>query len=289
MRAELSPGVLVAALAGVLVAALAVPPPPAGWAMVLEIAPGSIVQGQAVRVRVRTAASPAVLLVGDRRVPLHRVAGRYQAFVGTSPLTRPGRVRVEVVLSGPGRAAARAHFVVRAGTFGVRRLQVLPGLLDPALAERERRRVAAATSRPLSAPRWRGVFRRPVVGPVTSAYGVRSVYNGLPRGHHLGVDLRAAAGTPVRAAHDGLVTLAEALPLSGHTVILDHGAGIFTTYQHLAAVTVRPGQRVRQGHVLGRVGSTGLSTAPHLHWGMRVHGVRVDPLPWTMAGPLTEP
>jgi len=124
---------------------------------------------------------------------------------------------------------------------------------------------------------------------VTSGYGVRSIYNGVPRGYHLGVDFRASAGTPVRAAHRGLVTLAEELPLSGKTVVLDHGAGIFTTYQHLSAITVRPGRRVNRGDVVGRVGSTGLSTGPHLHWGMRVHGVRVNPLDWTAAGALTTP
>jgi len=281
--------VLLAAAMTVSAVGLGPPPLAADGAAALEVVPGSVVQGEAVRIPVHTVAAPTVLLVGDRAVPLHRVMGGYQAFVGTSPLTRPGVVRVEAFFRGQESATARARFLVRAGTFGVRRLQVPPGLLDPALAERERRRVAEATSRPLPAPLWRGVFLRPVAGPVTSTYGVRSVYNGVFRGHHLGVDLRAAAGTPVRAANDGVVTLAEALPLSGRTVILDHGVGIFTTYQHLAAVVVHPGQRVRRGHVLGQVGSTGLSTAPHLHWGMRIHGVRVDPLLWTTPGPLTEP
>src|SRR3990172_1390812 len=257
-----------------------------------EILRSAIVQGQAVRVRVRTAApaSAIMLRVDGRAVPLHRSAGGYQAFVGTSPLTKPGALRVKAAISGQaGVATAQARVVVRAGTFGIRRLTVPPALLDPALVERERRRVAAATARPLPAPLWRSPFRRPVEGPVTSGYGVRSIYNGVPRGYHLGVDFRASAGTPVRAAHRGLVTLAEELPLSGKTVVLDHGAGIFTTYQHLSAITVRPGRRVNRGDVVGRVGSTGLSTGPHLHWGMRVHGVRVNPLDWTAAGALTTP
>jgi murein DD-endopeptidase MepM/ murein hydrolase activator NlpD len=90
----------------------------------------------------------------------------------------------------------------------------------------------------------------------------------------------------VRAAQNGLVVLAERLPLGGNTVILDHGAldhgaGVFTAYLHLASVTVQVGQHVRAGQVVGTVGSTGLSTAPHLHWELQVNGVLVDPLVWT--------
>ncbi len=225
-----------------------------------------------------------------RAVPLYRSGGAYVAFVGTSPLTKPGPLVLQVMTEAGGvRRATPVRVMVRAGRFGVRRLSVPPALLDPRLAEQERRRIVAATAAPRPLPLWTGPFRRPVDGPVTSGYGVRSIYNGTTRGYHLGVDLQAAAGTPVHAAQAGLVTLAEMLPLSGNTVVLDHGAGIFTTYQHLSAILVRPGTTVAQGAVVGRVGSTGLSTGPHLHWGMRIHGVRVDPLLWTQAGPLTHP
>ncbi|MGH2349374.1 MAG: M23 family metallopeptidase [bacterium] len=127
---------------------------------------------------------------------------------------------------------------------------------------------------------------------MTSPYGVVSVYchadcagsqrrQGQIRGFHRGVDLAAAAGTPVAAANDGIVRLAETLPLSGKAVLLDHGMGIVTSYLHQSAILVRPGQRVRRGEIIGRVGSTGLSTGPHLHWGLRINGVHVDPMPWT--------
>jgi len=265
---------------------------PAEAAIGLDIAPRRVVQGQAVRVRLRTdgPVSRVRVVVGGRMIPLHRHGGAYQAFVGTSPATRPGVLVVHVsVESGGGQQTVRAQVRVRAGDFGVRRLRVAPELLDPKLVEVERRRVAAATARPWGTPLWADPFRRPVDGPVTSGYGVRSVYNGVTRGYHLGVDFRAATGTPVRAAQRGVVVLAEGLPLSGNIVMLDHGGGIFTTYQHLSRVAVRPGRRMVQGEVVGFVGSTGLSTGPHLHWGMRVNGVRVNPLGWTAAGPLTAP
>ncbi|MDR5703086.1 MAG: M23 family metallopeptidase, partial [Armatimonadota bacterium] len=75
--------------------------------------------------------------------------------------------------------------------------------------------------------------------------------------------------------------LAEALPLSGNAILLDHGLGIVTSYLHLSQINVSPGQRVKRGEIIGLVGSTGLATGPHLHWGMRVNGVHVNPLPWT--------
>ncbi len=256
---------------------------PATGRPLLEVSTPVLVQGQTVRVRLHaTPPAPPLLEGGGRRVPMFVHRDGYEAFLGTSPLTPPGLLTLRVSLDRDGRLVVLTRTVrVRAGTFGVRRLRVPPQLLDPALVALERRKIAEATARPLPAPQWDGPFRLPVDGPVTSNYGVRSVYNGVPAGYHLGVDFRADEGTPVVAAEHGVVTLAEPLPLGGQTVVVDHGGGVFTTYLHLSAIAVRAGQPVRAGDLLGRVGSTGLSTGPHLHWGLRVHGVLVDPLEWT--------
>jgi murein DD-endopeptidase MepM/ murein hydrolase activator NlpD len=78
-----------------------------------------------------------------------------------------------------------------------------------------------------------------------------------------------------------VVVLAEPLFVRGNAVVLDHGRGVFTGYWHLQKLEVKAGDRVVAGQMLGEVGSTGLSTGPHLHWEMRVRGVAVDPLQWT--------
>jgi murein DD-endopeptidase MepM/ murein hydrolase activator NlpD len=254
-----------------------------GGAATLEVSASTVVQGQTVRVRLTATPSlPPTLESGGRRVPMFVHRGGYEAFLGTSPLTPPGRLTLRVSLHRDGRLVVLTRTVrVRPGTFGIRRLRVPPRLLDPELVALERRKILRATAHPLPAPQWDGPFRLPVDGPVTSNYGVRSIYNDVPAGYHLGVDFRADEGTPVVAAQRGLVTLAELLPLGGQTVVIDHGVGIFTTYLHLSAIEVRAGQPVRAGDRIGRVGSTGLSTGPHLHWGLRVHGVLVDPLEWT--------
>jgi murein DD-endopeptidase MepM/ murein hydrolase activator NlpD len=84
-------------------------------------------------------------------------------------------------------------------------------------------------------------------------------------------------GAPVVAAAGGVIRLAETLFLTGNTVLIDHGYGLETSYAHLSRLEVAPGQRVRQGEEIGRVGATGRATGPHLHWGMEWFEVRLDP------------
>lgn len=257
-----------------------------------QITPEEVSQGGSVRVDVWVsgAVRGARAVFGGRPVILYRIPGGYRGFAGTGPNTPPGHALVRVQVGLAGRQVHLQYPVrVRLGRFGVRYLRVPPKMLDPQLAAYERRRVRQAMAAPLGQPVWDGAFRLPVPGRVVSAYGVRSVYNGVPWGRHLGLDLQAARGTPVRAAQHGVTVLAERLPLGGNTVLVDHGAGVFTSYLHLESVAVRVGQPVRAGQVVGAVGSTGLSTAPHLHWGVWVNGVLVDPLPWTVEGPLARP
>ncbi len=112
----------------------------------------------------------------------------------------------------------------------------------------------------------------------TTPFGAKRVINGVKVSPHSGVDLAAPKGTPVRAPFSGRVVFAGRLYYTGNTVLLDHGRGFFTLYAHLSSFGVRVGELVGKGRVLGRVGSTGRVTGPHLHWGAYVCGVKVDPL-----------
>lgn len=132
-------------------------------------------------------------------------------------------------------------------------------------------------------PLWTGAFLRPAEGRVTSQFGRYRQYSSGIRSHHLGIDIANTLGTPIRAAAPGVVTLAEELHIYGNAVILSHGQGISTSYNHLSAIDVEVGQRVDAGQVVGRMGSTGQSTGSHLHWGMVVAGMAVDPGEWTDA------
>jgi murein DD-endopeptidase MepM/ murein hydrolase activator NlpD len=125
-----------------------------------------------------------------------------------------------------------------------------------------------------------GAALLPIDGVVSSAFGkVRRYNTGVVR-HHLGTDIAAAQGTPVKAAAAGVVSLAEALPIHGNAVILRHGPSLSTSYNHLQTIDVAVGDTVQRGQVVGTVGSTGQSTGPHLHWGMVAGGVAVAAETW---------
>jgi murein DD-endopeptidase MepM/ murein hydrolase activator NlpD len=117
----------------------------------------------------------------------------------------------------------------------------------------------------------------PATGPISGVYGSQRVLNGEPRAPHMGVDVAAPAGSPIVAAADGVVRMAETLFLTGNTILIDHGYGLETSYAHLSRLDVKPGQRVRQGEQIGLLGATGRVTGPHLHWGMEWFEVRLDP------------
>jgi len=128
---------------------------------------------------------------------------------------------------------------------------------------------------------WDGGFIIPVKGRTTSPYGAYRLYNGKRLGDHRGVDIGGnPAGTPIKASNSGIVAFAKPLPAFGSTVVIDHGQGIHSVYMHLSKTLVTAGQFLNKGDILGRVGSTGISTGPHLHWGISIHDTRVDPIAW---------
>jgi len=124
-------------------------------------------------------------------------------------------------------------------------------------------------------------FIWPAKGRISGVYGSQRFYNGNPGSPHWGVDMASPAGTPVYAPAGGKIVLAhEDLYYSGGTIILDHGAGLSSSFLHLSDLNVVVGQFVTQGELIGAVGSTGRSTGPHLDWRMNLNGVRIDAALW---------
>jgi exodeoxyribonuclease VII large subunit len=181
---------------------------------------------------------------------------------------------------------SRAHrdLAVAPRTWDIRRVDGLPPETvtpDPVLIariNREAAEVAAARATDSDAlffemkPRW------PVLGPISGIFGSQSILNGQPRAPHFGVDVAAPPGSPVVAVMSGTVTLAEKdFFLTGGTIIIDHGYGLSTNYNHLSKVAVHVGQNVAAGEVIGAVGATGRVTGPHLDWRVNWYQVRLDP------------
>lgn len=120
-------------------------------------------------------------------------------------------------------------------------------------------------------------FIKPAPGRDTGRFGLRRVINDQPRNPHSGMDIAAAKGTPVKVAAAGRVLYTGDFFFSGNAVYVDHGAGVISMYAHLSAIDVAVGDAVQQGEVIGKVGSTGRATGPHLHWSVYLNGEAVDP------------
>lgn len=210
--------------------------------------------------------------------------GRGLVFIGLDLGIPPGSYPLSVIVerSGGAREILRRDIVVEAKEFPSKKLWVKESFAVPPKAVEERiareaELVAAVYSRITS--RWlgHGDFMLPHDGKAFPNFGQRRIYNNKPRSTHSGVDIAAPMGAPIRAANAGKVVLASDLYLSGRTVIIDHGLGVFTSYGHMSKILVKRGADVAKGDILGKAGSTGRSTGPHLHWAARITDARVDP------------
>jgi murein DD-endopeptidase MepM/ murein hydrolase activator NlpD len=209
-------------------------------------------------------------------------------FVLGIPRDATSPVIVAVTQPATGRIEHRID--IRPRDYPVERITgVPPQTVQPppeiaARIEREQAQVAAARTRDDARIDFAKALLWPVEGRISGRFGNRRVYvlpdgTEVPQAPHSGMDIEAAAGTPIRAPLGGIVTFAAPdLYLTGGTVLVDHGHGVSSNFLHLSRIDVRVGDRVEQGQVIGAVGATGRASGPHLHWGMNWFDVRVDPL-----------
>lgn len=120
-------------------------------------------------------------------------------------------------------------------------------------------------------------FKLPAKGRLSSPFGLRRFFNNQPRNPHSGLDIAAPTGTLITAPAEGRVINTGAYYFNGNTVLLDHGQGLITGYFHMRKIDVKLGQIVKQGDILGQIGSTGRVTGPHLHWNVYLNRTKVDP------------
>jgi murein DD-endopeptidase MepM/ murein hydrolase activator NlpD len=194
----------------------------------------------------------------------------------------PAMVRARGVEPDGREVLGRRQLTIGSKAFPLSELMVEPKYVEPppeelARIEREKALLAEVYARRTEPRAVTAGFVRPVPGEPTSTFGARRVFNGQKRAPHAGLDLRAATGTPVSCSGPGTVALARDLYFSGNTVIVDHGAGLFTVYAHLSEMRVQAGAEVDAGDVVGLSGATGRVTGPHLHWGGKVGARIFDP------------
>ncbi|MDR1686240.1 MAG: M23 family metallopeptidase [Desulfovibrio sp.] len=214
------------------------------------------------------------------------VSGIFEALLPVPLDTKKKRLRLTLTVQwkGGGKEVLTRSVPVKKRAYPVQKLTVDRKFVNPPpeTAEKIRRdraemRAAVTTVSPVQY--WRLPLARPVPGEVTSLFGSRRVFNGVPKNPHKGVDFDAAAGDPVAAVDAGEVVLVSEHYYGGNTVVVDHGLGVASAYLHLSGFNVRKGQRVARGDIVGFAGETGRVTGPHLHLSFYVLGVSVNAEP----------
>ncbi len=225
------------------------------------------------------AADDALVESAGHRVMVVGDGAHWYAIVGI-PLSAP--VGAWHVTIGEAPHVTTREFEVLAKQYATQSLTVAPAQVNPskqdlARIQRERLEIDAAIAHWSDRAPVQLSFDPPIPGIRSSSFGSRRVFNGEARNPHTGMDIAAPQGTPVRAPIRGIVVATGNYFFNGNTVIVDHGRGLMSMYCHLSAINVRVGQSVSDGAVLGAVGKTGRATGPHLHWGISLNQVWVDP------------
>ncbi|MCB9007437.1 MAG: LysM peptidoglycan-binding domain-containing protein [Ardenticatenaceae bacterium] len=217
---------------------------------------------------------------GDQPLQFYPQGDGFAALVGIDAFAEPGlfTLRLEGSGSRPWRPFEQA-VQVNPGNYS---LQQIPLADDPVLRQEEDALLNPIYQTSSETRQWEGLFTTPVTTTiVTAPYGDPRSYAGGPvEIYHSGVDFAGTIGTPILAPANGMVVFNELLELRGNTVILDHGQGVLSAYFHLSETYVAVGDVVTAGQAIAAGGSTGLSTGPHLHWDLRIHGVPVNGLQW---------
>ncbi len=222
-----------------------------------------------------TAAAPSVTYLG-KPVLVVKQADGYKAVVGIPLDAKVGGAQIEV------EGVAPVAFTIKAKAYREQRLKVAPGMVDltaenQARYERERAHNNELLAKVPTAvpPQLRMVV--PVPGNRSASFGLRRVFNGQSRNPHSGMDIAAATGTPLTAPLAGTVIDVGDYYFNGTTIWVDHGGGLLSMFCHLSQTSVKVGDVVKQGQVLGAVGATGRVTGPHLHWSVNLNRVMVNP------------
>ncbi len=224
---------------------------------------------------------------GSEKFTFTRGEGYWYALVGVSRCAKLGTHALQLTTAEADVTHTETlSFTVAATAFPVQNIVLPPGksdLLEPTLVTRESEQLAALVAPRTPARLWSGAFRQPITGTVSANFGGRRSYNGGPVGAcgHEGLDLAVPAGTPIYSDARGRVVFADLTQVRGNMTVIDHGLGIYSAYYHQSEIDVKVGQMVGPGDLIGKVGTTGLSTGNHLHWSLFVNGEYVDPMEWT--------
>ncbi len=222
----------------------------------------------------------------ERRYPMGKdeTSSGLLAFVGLDLGLKQGSYEMEIFID---KALGEREYIkkqisILAKEFPLKKLWVDEKFVTPPPEFNERIRREGEILKVIygiTTEQWlgKGLFILPSSGEAMPNFGERRIFNNKPRSSHKGIDIKVPYGTPVKASNSGRVVLASDLYCAGKTVIIDHGMSVFTMYCHFSKIRVTRGKLVKKGEIIGEIGATGRVTGPHLHWGVKVSGISVDP------------
>lgn len=266
-----------ACIAGAALATLISAPARASFSLAGELTQGGFIRGQ-------MPAGTRSARLGETQVAIAPDGRFFAAFDRDSPASMTLRITY-----GDGREDART-LAITPRAWSIQHINApLTGSATPAdFWERRKPEldlIAAARAKATPATGWQQDFIWPVKGRISGLFGRQRIYRGEPASFHTGIDIAPGAGTPFAAPADGVVVLARSgFSLEGSLIIIDHGAGLSSAFLHASKILVTEGDTVRQGQIIGHVGASGRATGPHLHWSLKWHDARLDPLLFT--GPM---
>ena len=251
------------------------------WIPSLQAMEWSATQGDVVTVDINSSAKSITLKCFNNNWPVKRISkGHWRGWIGIDLKKKPGTYTINWI-SGA-KTAEKDSLLVGKGKFRVSHIKVSKKMAvfdKPTLTRirAESKALKEAYSERVDASPDIIMLGKPTEGVESTPFGAQRYVNEKARSPHSGIDIAAAAGTAIVTPLAGRVLLVADMYLNGNLVAIGHGNGLVTVYAHMQSTAVKQGEWVETHQAIGKVGSTGRSTGPHLHWGIRFYGARINP------------
>jgi murein DD-endopeptidase MepM/ murein hydrolase activator NlpD len=248
----------------------------------IEVVPDEISPGEAFTIKVtgtKTSRLPTASLAKQKFYFSSCGEGCFIAIGAVGIKAKPGGYTIKLSI---GDKRKNLKLIVKRTSFPTLKLSLPEDKVflspdDLARAKREDRRLKSICEI-VSDRLWEGNFILPLENDISTVFGTKRIINQKMISIHRGVDIKGQEGEEIKASNIGRVVLAEEMFFGGNTIILDHGQGIYTIYMHLSKSNVKPEDIILKGDIIGFVGSSGRSTGPHLHFGVKVMDINTNPV-----------
>ncbi len=262
---------------------------------IVTLDPPQVLQGNCLTLKLKTTLpfSSSNIYFDNHFYNLYKISsGNYKIILGTTYESAPGSRNVYVHLYQNKKIVFNQRYIVKIqkSKFRLTNIMVAPaeekkGATNWVTLAKENNILGKAFKRQTQQCYFQDSFSLPCTyNVISSEYGVQRKYflnkKIISEWAHRGIDFVNEIGTPVRAINNGIVVVAQPMTVHGNTIVIDHGQGILSIYNHMSKLYVKPGELIKKKQLIGRVGVTGLVTGAHLHLGISVNNVRVNPLEW---------